>query len=95
MVTLNMAEATARVALELVDAEAARLLALLESELPPHDRAMTIVRLQHVGVLKHRLEANLWLPDPFPGPAAWGYPRRPAAEPEGGAETEDLFARQP
>ena len=95
MVVLNMAEATAKVALELVDAEAARLLALLESELPPHDRAMTIVRLQHVGVLKHRLEYNLGMPAPFRGPVEWGYPRRPAAEPEGGAETEDLFARQP
>ncbi|MBK6788742.1 MAG: hypothetical protein IPG77_14185 [Betaproteobacteria bacterium] len=95
MVVLNMAEATAKVALELVDAEAARLLALLESELPPRDRAMTIVRLQHVGVLKHRLEYNLGLPAPFRGPVEWGYARKLAAEPDGGPATGDLFERQP
>jgi hypothetical protein len=94
MVTLNVEEATARVALELVDQEAERLLGLLPT-LPPHERALAQRRLQHLGVVKHRLEAGLWFAAPFPGPAAWGYPRRPAAEPDSGPATGDLFARQP
>jgi hypothetical protein len=95
MVTLNVEEATARVVLELVDQEAERLLGLLPT-LPPHERALAQRRLQHLGVVKHRLEANLWMPDPFRGPAAWNLPRRPAAERdeiEGQGETPDMFAR--
>lgn len=93
VVTLNVEEATARVVLELVDQEAERLLAGLAA-MAPHERALAQQRLQHLGVVKHRLEANLWLPEPFPGPAAWNLPRRPAAEPDDGPETPDMFARQ-
>ena len=94
MVVLNIEEATARVVLELVDQEAQRLLAELAA-MAPHERALAQKRLQHLGVVKHRIEAGLWMPAPFPGPAAWGLPRRPAAEPdeiEGQGATPDLFA---
>ena len=86
---LNLTDETGLVLLGLVNAEAERLLAELAS-MTPHERALAQKRLQHLGVAKHRLEANLWLPDPFPGPAAWGLPRRPAAEPDGPA-TGDMF----
>jgi hypothetical protein len=89
VVTLNMEASTAAVVLELVDAEAQRLLAVVAT-LPPHDRAVAQRRLQHVGVLKHRLEAGLWFENPFPGPRAWGLPRRRAAEPDQ-PTTDDLF----
>ena len=93
VVVLNIEEATARVVLELVDQEAQRLLAELAA-MAPHERALAQQRLQHLGVAKHRLEVNLWLPNPFRGPIEWNLPRRPAAEPDDGPETGDLFARR-
>jgi len=101
---LNMDDAAGEVLLTLVDAEADRLLAEIP-KLPAHDKALAIIRLQHVGVLKHRLEANLWYPDPFKGPGQWGYPRRRRARadrhpgltvPGHAQEAEDLrHVRQP
>ena len=93
MVTLNLAQEQALLLLELVDQEAERLLAGLAA-MAPHERALAQQRLQHLGVAKHRLEVNLWLPNPFRGPIEWNLPRRPAAEPDDGPETGDLFARR-
>ncbi|MBK8858807.1 MAG: hypothetical protein IPN11_14335 [Opitutaceae bacterium] len=71
---LNLGELTARMLLIGIDMLVPSLLKAIKAERDPRVKHELVGLLQHMGVVKHRLEANLWLPDPFPGPAAWGYP---------------------
>lgn len=49
------------------------MLDAIEAEADPEARATLTRALQHAGVLLHRLEAGLGLPEPFPGPHEWGH----------------------
>lgn len=68
---LNLSDETARHLLAVVDAAAVELLASIPT-LGGVERARAAQRLQHLGIVKHRLEWNLGYPEPFPGPIAWG-----------------------
>lgn len=74
-VVVNVDDETAWEILWLVDCYAEELLLELESPQDEASRGESIRELQHMGILKHRLEWGLGFAAPFIGPKAWGYPR--------------------
>ena len=70
---LNMSAETAGVLLAIVDGLARGYLSEVKSA-RGDERAELIYTIKHLGILKHRLEYGLGLPNPFVGPSAWGFP---------------------
>ena len=69
----NLSALTGRMLLATVDQVATQLRKDIPS-MAVDEQFMAIKRLQHLGVVKHRLEHGLGFADPFRGPSAWGYP---------------------
>ena len=69
---LNLSDGSAMILLGLVDAAAEALLAKIP-RLSRQKKANSVLYLQHLGVVKHRLEFNLGL-SWFEGPGEWGIP---------------------
>lgn len=66
---------TALVLLDQVNIACESLLCEIRSARSPVARQHLIGSLQHLGVVKHRLEYGLDFPHPFAGPEEWGFPR--------------------
>lgn len=72
---LNISDATAEVLLATVNDVAADIRKEIgRRRRPTPDIHNSIVVLQHLGILKHRLEYALCIEPCFQGPADWGFP---------------------
>lgn len=69
---LNLSTHTAEVLLEVVDWMAPRLIEKYRRLPPGAARHQTLAAIQHLGIIKHRIEYCLGYESPFPGPHGWG-----------------------
>ena len=73
---LNLSDATALALLSVIDTHADELLNAVRKKsapLPHVELHNSVVLLQHLGIVKHRIEVNLGL-SAFRGPIEWGLP---------------------